>query len=73
MADKPEWYLKKNPFGIVPTLETPAGELIYESPMIVNSWMKVTLKSSCFLLLLLLKQRMMLEYFSKVGHMETCT
>lgn len=33
LADKPEWYLIKNPFGIVLTLETPAGELIYESPI----------------------------------------
>ncbi|XP_061767589.1 glutathione S-transferase omega-1-like isoform X1 [Nerophis ophidion] len=33
LRDKPEWFLKKNPLGLVPLLETVAGELIYESPI----------------------------------------
>ncbi|XP_054654467.1 glutathione S-transferase omega-1-like [Dunckerocampus dactyliophorus] len=33
LRDKPEWFLKKNPQGLVPTLETTAEELIWESPI----------------------------------------
>ncbi|XP_039478846.1 glutathione S-transferase omega-1-like [Oreochromis aureus] len=68
LADKPEWYLKKNPFGIVPTLETPAGEVIYESPITCEYLDEVypekqLLPSSPFAKA---QQRMMLEYFSKM-------
>ncbi|KAL0970121.1 hypothetical protein UPYG_G00237450 [Umbra pygmaea] len=31
LKDKPDWYLQKNPLGLVPTLETPSGEVVYES------------------------------------------
>ncbi|XP_069467847.1 glutathione S-transferase omega-1-like [Ambystoma mexicanum] len=31
LRSKPEWFLKKAPFGLVPVLETPKGEIIYES------------------------------------------
>ncbi|XP_030603854.1 glutathione S-transferase omega-1-like isoform X2 [Archocentrus centrarchus] len=68
LRDKPEWYLKKNPFGLVPTLETPAGEVIYESS-ITGEYLdevypeKKLLPSSPFAKA---QQKMMLEHFSKV-------
>ncbi|KAM5322905.1 glutathione S-transferase omega-1 [Glossophaga mutica] len=31
LKNKPEWYFKKNPFGLVPVLENSQGQLIYES------------------------------------------
>uniref|UniRef100_A0A8C0EFU2 Glutathione-dependent dehydroascorbate reductase n=1 Tax=Bubo bubo TaxID=30461 RepID=A0A8C0EFU2_BUBBB len=31
--NKPDWFFEKNPFGLVPVLETSKGQLIYESPI----------------------------------------
>ncbi|XP_032736562.1 glutathione S-transferase omega-1 [Lontra canadensis] len=31
LKSKPEWFFKKNPFGLVPVLENSQGQLIYES------------------------------------------
>lgn len=31
LKNKPEWFFKKNPFGLVPVLENSQGQLIYES------------------------------------------
>ncbi|XP_072477770.1 glutathione S-transferase omega-1-like isoform X2 [Notamacropus eugenii] len=31
LKNKPEWYLKKHPLGLVPVLETSKGQLIHES------------------------------------------
>uniref|UniRef100_A0A669EDW3 Glutathione S-transferase omega n=1 Tax=Oreochromis niloticus TaxID=8128 RepID=A0A669EDW3_ORENI len=68
LKEKPEWYLKKNPLGQVPTLETPAGEVIYESPITCEYLDEVypekkLLPSSPFAKA---QQKMMLEHFSKV-------
>ncbi|XP_053291853.1 glutathione S-transferase omega-1 [Pleuronectes platessa] len=68
LKDKPEWFLEKNPLGLVPTLETPAGEVIYESPITCDYLDEVypekkLLPSSAFAKA---QQKMMLEHFSKV-------
>ncbi|XP_077679343.1 glutathione S-transferase omega-1 isoform X1 [Eretmochelys imbricata] len=34
LKNKPDWLFEKNPFGLVPILETSKGQLIYESPII---------------------------------------
>ncbi|XP_006166478.1 glutathione S-transferase omega-1 [Tupaia chinensis] len=31
LKNKPEWFFKKNPFGLVPVLENSQGQLVYES------------------------------------------
>ncbi|XP_069548882.1 glutathione S-transferase omega-1-like [Brachyistius frenatus] len=68
LKDKPEWFLEKNPLGLVPTLETAAGEVIYESPITCEYLDEVypekkLLPSSPFGKA---QQKMMLENFSKV-------
>ncbi|XP_047208411.1 glutathione S-transferase omega-1-like [Girardinichthys multiradiatus] len=68
LKEKPDWFLEKNPLGLVPTLETPAGEVIYESPITCEYLdeaypEKKLLPSSPFGKA---QQRMMLEHFSKV-------
>ncbi|CAI5654360.1 unnamed protein product [Oreochromis niloticus] len=68
LKEKPDWYLKKNPFGLVPALETPAGEVIYESAITCEYLDEVypekkLLPSSPFAKA---QQKMMLEHFSKV-------
>ncbi|XP_059215702.1 glutathione S-transferase omega-1-like [Centropristis striata] len=68
LKNKPDWFLEKNPLGLVPTLETPAGEVIYESPITCDYLdeaypQKKLLPPSPFGRA---QQRMMLEHFSKV-------
>ncbi|XP_072246972.1 glutathione S-transferase omega-1-like [Leuresthes tenuis] len=68
LKDKPEWFLEKNPLGLVPALETPAGEIIYESPITCEYLEEVypekkLLPSSPFGKA---QQKMMLEHFSKL-------
>ncbi|KAM6916684.1 glutathione S-transferase omega-1-like [Xenentodon cancila] len=68
LKDKPDWFLEKNPLGLVPTLETPAGEVIYESPITCEYLDEVypekkLLPSSPFAKA---QQKMMLECFSKI-------
>ncbi|XP_030058642.1 glutathione S-transferase omega-1 [Microcaecilia unicolor] len=68
LLNKPEWFLEKAPFGLVPVLETEKGQVIYESPITcdyldeaypgkklnpVDPYKKA-------------KQKMLLEHFSKV-------
>ncbi|XP_010378810.2 glutathione S-transferase omega-1-like isoform X2 [Rhinopithecus roxellana] len=33
LKNKPEWFFKKNPFGLVPVLENSQDQLIFESPI----------------------------------------
>ncbi|XP_003964006.1 glutathione S-transferase omega-1 isoform X1 [Takifugu rubripes] len=68
LKDKPDWFLQKNPLGLVPTLETPAGEVIYESPITCEYLDEVypekkLLPSTPFGKA---QQKMMLEHFSKI-------
>ncbi|CAK6953126.1 glutathione S-transferase omega-1-like [Scomber scombrus] len=68
LKDKPDWFLEKSPFGLVPTLETPAGEVVYESPITCEYLDEVypekrLLPSNPFGKA---QQKMMLEHFSKV-------
>lgn len=34
LKNKPEWFFKKNPFGLVPVLENSKGQLVYDSAII---------------------------------------
>ncbi|XP_056291311.1 glutathione S-transferase omega-1-like isoform X1 [Pseudoliparis swirei] len=68
LKDKPEWFFEMNPLGLVPTMETLAGELIYESPIICDYLdefypEKKLLPSSPFGKA---QQKMTLEHFSKI-------
>ncbi|XP_053306062.1 glutathione S-transferase omega-1 [Spea bombifrons] len=36
LKNKPEWLFEKNPFGLVPILETSKGEIIYESTVVCD-------------------------------------
>lgn len=68
LKDKPDWFLEKNPLGLVPTLETPAGEVIYESPITCEYLDEVYPEKKLFPSSPFAKaqQKMMLEHFSKV-------
>lgn len=68
LKQKPEWFFEKSPFGLVPSLETPAGEVIYESPITCDYLDEVypgkkLLPSSPYGKA---QQKMMLEHFSKI-------
>ncbi|XP_028983612.1 glutathione S-transferase omega-1-like [Betta splendens] len=68
LTDKPDWFLKKNPLGLVPTLETSAGDVIYES-LITSEYLdevypEKKLLPSCPLAKA--QQKMLVEHFSKV-------
>ncbi|XP_075698505.1 glutathione S-transferase omega-1-like [Rhinoderma darwinii] len=36
LKSKPDWFLEKSPLGLVPSLETADGKIIYESPIICD-------------------------------------
>uniref|UniRef100_A0A8C1ZAT5 Glutathione S-transferase omega n=1 Tax=Cyprinus carpio TaxID=7962 RepID=A0A8C1ZAT5_CYPCA len=68
LKNKPDWFLEKNPLGLVPTLETPSGQVIYESPITCEYLdeaypEKKLLPSDPFERA---QQKMLLEHFSKV-------
>ncbi|CAL1577552.1 unnamed protein product [Knipowitschia caucasica] len=68
LKDKPDWFLEKNPLGLVPTLETEAGEVLYESPITCDYLDEVypqnkLLPQSPFEKA---QQKMMLEHYNKV-------
>ncbi len=68
LKNKPDWFLEKNPLGLVPTLETPSGQVIYESPITCDYLDEVypekkLLPSDPFEKA---QQKMLLEHFSKV-------
>ncbi|XP_008285022.1 glutathione S-transferase omega-1 [Stegastes partitus] len=68
LKEKPEWFLAKNPLGLVPVLESAAGEIICESPITCEYLdeaypEKKLLPSSPYRKA---QQKMMLEHFSKV-------
>ncbi|XP_055018421.1 glutathione S-transferase omega-2-like [Boleophthalmus pectinirostris] len=33
LKEKPDWFLEKNPLGLVPAIETETDEVVYESPI----------------------------------------
>ncbi|OXB58132.1 hypothetical protein ASZ78_004758 [Callipepla squamata] len=66
--NKPDWFFEKNPYGLVPVLETSKGQLIYESPITCEyldeafpgrKLMPSDPYERAF-------QRMLLEHFSKI-------
>lgn len=70
LKNKPDWFFEKNPFGLVPVLETSKGQLIYESPITCEyldeafpgkKLMPLDPYERAF-------QKMLLEHFSKVLH-----
>uniref|UniRef100_A0A5F8G8W1 Glutathione S-transferase omega n=1 Tax=Monodelphis domestica TaxID=13616 RepID=A0A5F8G8W1_MONDO len=67
LKNKPDWFFKKNPFGLVPVLETSQGQLIYES-VITCEYLDETYPKKLFPEDPYEKafQKMILELFSKV-------
>ncbi|KAM9804150.1 glutathione S-transferase omega-1-like [Neosynchiropus ocellatus] len=67
LGDKPDWFLKKNPAGKVPVLETDTGEIICESSVtcefLDDQYEGKKLLPSCALGKA--KQRMLLERYSE--------
>ncbi|KAM4730283.1 glutathione S-transferase omega-1-like [Anableps anableps] len=68
LKQKPDWFLEKNPQGLVPAIETAAGEVVYESNITCEYLdelypEKRLLPATPFGKA---QQRMMLEHFSKI-------
>ncbi|NP_001084924.1 uncharacterized protein LOC431979 [Xenopus laevis] len=68
LKNKPDWFFEKSPFGLVPSLETSNGQVIYESPIVcdyldeVYPGKKLTPADP----FQKAQQKMTLEHFSKV-------
>ncbi|KGL73712.1 Glutathione S-transferase omega-1, partial [Tinamus guttatus] len=68
LKNKPDWFFEKNPFGLVPVLETSKGQLIYESP-ITCEYLDEAFPGKKLLPLDPYEralQKMLLEHFSKI-------
>ncbi|XP_036402400.1 glutathione S-transferase omega-1-like [Megalops cyprinoides] len=68
LKDKPDWFFEKNPFGLVPVLETPGGQVVYESPITCDYLDEVYAEKKLLPADPFEKaqQKMLLEHFSKV-------
>lgn len=68
LKNKPDWFLEKNPLGLVPVLETQSGQVIYESPITCEYLDEVYPEKKLlpFDPFERAQQRMLLELFSKV-------
>ncbi|KAJ0004793.1 hypothetical protein NQD34_011007, partial [Periophthalmus magnuspinnatus] len=68
LKEKPDWFLEKNPLGLVPILETEAGEVVSESSITCDYLDEVYPQKKLLPSIPLGKaqQKMMLEHFSKV-------
>ncbi|XP_026992135.2 glutathione S-transferase omega-1-like [Tachysurus fulvidraco] len=68
LKEKPEWYLEKNPLGAVPALETPCGQVVYESAITCEYLDEIYPEKKLFPSDPFAKaqQKMLLEEYSKV-------
>lgn len=68
LKDKPDWFTEKNPIGLVPVLETPKGQVIYESPITCEYLDEVYAGKKLIPTdpYEKAKQKMLVEHFSKV-------
>ncbi|CAI9605493.1 unnamed protein product [Staurois parvus] len=74
LKNKPDWYLEKNPLGLVPTIETSDGKIIYESPIVCEYLDEVfpgtkLIPSDPYAKA---EQKMLMEAFSTVCTMRIC-
>lgn len=68
---KPDWFMKKNPNGTVPVLETASGQVIYESPITCEYLEEVYLEKKLCPAdpFERAQNKMLLENYSKVGRL----
>lgn len=68
LKEKPDWFLERNPLGLVPVLENKDGEVVYESSITCDYLDEVypEKKLNPSTPFGKAQQRMMLEHFSKV-------
>ncbi|XP_043911884.1 glutathione S-transferase omega-1 [Protopterus annectens] len=68
LKNKPDWFLKKNPFGLIPVIEMPSDKIIYESPITCDYLDEVYPEKRLTPAdpYEKAKEKMMLEHFSKV-------
>ncbi|KAJ7325176.1 hypothetical protein JRQ81_018196 [Phrynocephalus forsythii] len=68
LKNKPDWFFEKNPFGLVPVLETSKGQLIYESPITCEYLDEAYPEKKLYPTdpYEKARQKMLLEHFSKI-------